>query len=139
VYCVFDLLYLDGYDLRRVQLEERKPLLERVLSGQRDPIRYSNHFIGHGSKFFRQAAKMGLEGIVSKRRDAPYVGSRNGDWLKIKAVQEEEFVIGGFTPPGTSGRQGFGALLLGYYNQQGDLIYAGRVVRASKTRCCDPC
>lgn len=127
VYYVFDLLYLDGIDLRRVPLIERKGLLEKLVAaaGKQNTIRFSEHFVGNGPGFFQQAAKLGLEGIVCKLADRPYVGGRSTDWLKVKANQREEFVIGGFTDPGVRG--GFGALLLGYHNHQRELVYAGKV------------
>jgi bifunctional non-homologous end joining protein LigD len=127
VYYVFDLLYLDGTDLRGVALEERKQLLEQLFPArvQQGPIRYSEYFVGDGPGFFAQATQLGLEGIVSKLRDRPYTGGRSPDWLKVKAAHREEFVIGGFTDPGI--RCGFGALLLGYHNQNHELVYAGKV------------
>jgi bifunctional non-homologous end joining protein LigD len=89
-------------------------------------IQFSGHVVGSGQEFFQQACRSRLEGIVSKRRDSLYLPGRSADWLKSKCRQIEEFVIGGFTrPEGT--RIGFGALLLGYYRNNGDLIYAGRV------------
>jgi bifunctional non-homologous end joining protein LigD len=128
VYCVFDLLYLNGCDLRGVSLEERKTVLESIMpAGQRGKIRYSGHVIGDGQEFFDHAKQLGLEGIVSKRRDSLYSGGRGSTWLKIKAVQTDEFVVGGFTPPGTEMRGGFGALLVGNYDKNGKLIFTGRV------------
>jgi bifunctional non-homologous end joining protein LigD len=126
VYYVFDLLYLDGMDLRTVPLEDRKQLLEKLLPvGQSGPVRYSEHFVGNGPQFFRQASELKLEGIICKLRDRPYTSGRGPDWLKVKALQREEFVIGGFTDPGN--RKGFGALLLGYHDKQHRLHYAGKV------------
>jgi bifunctional non-homologous end joining protein LigD len=127
VYYVFDLLYLNGLDLRRVSLTDRKALLEKVIAGagKQSTIRFSEHFVGNGPGFFQQAAKLGLEGIICKLADRPHVGGRSTDWLKVKANQREEFVIGGFTDPGVRG--GFGALLLGYHNKQRELVYAGKV------------
>lgn len=127
VYYVFDLLYLNGMDLRRVPLVDRKGLLEKLVAGAgaQTTIRFSEHFVGNGPQFFQQASKLGLEGIICKLGDRPYVGGRSTDWLKVKANQREEFVIGGFTDPGVRG--GFGALLLGYYNKQRELVYAGKV------------
>jgi bifunctional non-homologous end joining protein LigD len=127
VYYVFDLLYVDGTDLRRVALEERKNLLAVLLpaAAQRGTIRYSEHFVGDGPQFFKQASEMGLEGIICKLRDGPYTAGRSSDWLKVKAAQREEFVVGGFTDPGIRG--GFGALLLGYHDKHHRLLYAGKV------------
>lgn len=127
-YEVFDLLYLDGYDLRGVTLENRKALLSELLAqrGPGDRLRATEHFEGDGAEFFRQASRLGLEGIISKRRDRAHVGGRTTDWLKIKSLQRDEFVIGGFTEP-AGARLGLGALLVGYYDDQQRLHYAGRV------------
>jgi bifunctional non-homologous end joining protein LigD len=128
IYQVFDLLYLDGYDLRAVPLARRKQLLaELLLDGDRQTrIRYTEHFAGDGPEFFRQAGRMGLEGIVSKDRTKPYVSGRSADWLKTKCVQRDEFVVGGFTDPSGT-RHGIGALLVGYYDGEQRLHYAGKV------------
>jgi bifunctional non-homologous end joining protein LigD len=122
---LFDLLVLDGYDLTRLPLRERKRLLRRVVAF-RDPIRFSDHQGTEGERFLRKACEWGWEGLIAKRADAPYrPGRRTEDWLKFKCVREQELVIGGFTDPSGS-RVGFGALLLGYYD--GDrLRYAGKV------------
>ncbi|MGV3482902.1 MAG: DNA ligase D [Planctomycetaceae bacterium] len=127
VYCVFDLLYCDGIDLQKVALEDRKALLEKLLptASAPGPLRYSEHFVGNGPKVFKQSSKLGLEGIISKRRDRPYSAGRSLDWLKVKHSHREEFVIGGFTDPGA--REGFGALLLGYHNADHEFVYAGKV------------
>ena len=127
VYYVFDLVFLDGRDLRGEPLERRKTLLAELLAGAdpTGPLRLSEHITGQGAEFFRQVCRRGLEGMISKRSDRPYVGGRGGDWLKIKCIQRAEFVIGGFTDPEHS-RSGFGALLLGYHDD-GKLVYAGRV------------
>lgn len=124
-YFVFDLPYLDGWDLTRATLEERKKVLEGLLAGAPPPLRYSEHVVGSGPEFFREACRLKLEGIVSKRRDAPYTSGRARTWLKLKCQQEQELVIGGFTEPHGS-RKGFGALLVGYYDD-GALCYAGKV------------
>ncbi len=126
VYYVFDLLYLDGIDLRKAPLQDRKQLLKKLLPvGQDGPVRYSEHFVGNGPQFFKQASELKAEGIICKLRDRPYTSGRNPDWLKVKALQREEFVIGGFTDPGN--RKGFGALLIGYYDNNHRLLYAGKV------------
>jgi bifunctional non-homologous end joining protein LigD len=128
VYFVFDLLYLEGYDFRGASLEDRKRLLAELLAGvATSRIQYCDHLDGDGPEFFRQCGQMGLEGIVSKRRDRPYRSGRTGEWLKLKCVQREEFVIGGYSLPSTAQRKGLGALLVGYYSPEGELIYAGRV------------
>ncbi|MFL5241744.1 MAG: DNA ligase D [Gemmataceae bacterium] len=127
-YFVFDLLYLDGYDLTKLPLEQRKRILTEILGGHGVPasIHLSEHIQGNGPAFLQQASKMHLEGIVSKRRDSPYRRGRTLNWLKIKCVKKAEFVIGGYTEP-TGSRTGFGALLVGYHNHAGDLVYAGKV------------
>ncbi|HTM11078.1 MAG TPA: DNA ligase D [Verrucomicrobiae bacterium] len=128
VYYVFDLLYLDGYDLREVPLHSRKGLLADLLKhrGKSGRLRYSDHVIGHAEEFFRRARDTGLEGIVSKRKESPYRAGRARDWLKIKCHASQEFVLGGFTEPSGS-RIGLGALLLGHNNDRHELIYAGKV------------
>jgi bifunctional non-homologous end joining protein LigD len=127
-YYTFDLLHLDGYDLSGVALEERKRVLAELSAtvGKEAAIRYSKHVIGNGPAFYRQACERGLEGIVSKMRDRPYVPGRSYDWLKVKCLQKDEFVIGGYADPSGS-RVGFGALLLGYYDGDKKLKYAGKV------------
>ena len=126
VYYVFDILHVDGHDLTRVPLEQRKEIAKRVVThGRRRTIRYSDHLAGTGPEIFADACRLHLEGIVSKRRTSPYRAGRSLDWLKIKCSHREEFVVGGFTPPGGS-RTHFGAILVGYYNGK-NLIYAGRV------------
>ena len=127
VYMVFDLLFLDGKDLRDLPLEERKEKLAALgLPADRGPVRFVEHIEGNGPAFFEQASKRGLEGIVSKRRDRPYRSGRGMDWVKVKAHQRAEFVIGGFTDP-EGARKGFGSLLVGYHDGDGKLRYAGRV------------
>jgi len=128
VYVVFDLLHLDGHDLTPARLEDRKAALERVVKAARaaaGAVRYSDHVIGAGPDFFAHACRLGLEGVVSKRRDAPYRGARSADWLKTKCLKEQEIVIGGYTDPEGS-RVGIGALLGGVY-QDGRLVYAGKI------------
>ncbi len=126
-YFVFDLLHLDGQDLTGATLEVRKRALETLVGPGRDGvIRYSTHVVGQGKEFFHQACRLSLEGIVAKRRDAPYEPGRGRSWLKVKCIQEQEFVIGGFTEPKGS-RAGLGALLLGVNGENGGLAYAGKV------------
>jgi bifunctional non-homologous end joining protein LigD len=129
VYFVFDLLYLNGVDLRGAGLGQRKALLAELFTRVPPPfagtIRLSDHVIGQGPAFFAEAARMGLEGIVSKQRDAPYRSGRSHAWLKMKCSQRQEFVVIGFTDPkGT--RSLLGALLLATY-AKGQLVYRGRV------------
>ena len=131
IYYAFDLLYVDGRDLRAAPLIERKKSLQSLLSdgaetGGMAVIRYSEHRIGGGRELFTKACEMGLEGIVSKRIDDPYRSGRTRSWLKIKCSQNQEFVIGGFTDP-AGARLGFGALLLGVHEHNGALRYSGRV------------
>jgi bifunctional non-homologous end joining protein LigD len=130
VYFAFDLLYLDGYDLRPAPLAERKEALRRLLEAAgtiagEGPIRLSDHVSGQGQDFYSHACRYGLEGIVSKRADLPYRAGRSKEWLKVKCLQRQEMVIGGFTEP-EGARAGLGALLLGVY-EDGKLAYAGKV------------
>ena len=123
----FDLLYRDGWNLARAALEDRKAALAEIVSPRaQGMLRYSDHQIDRGPDFLRQACSFKLEGIVSKRRTDPYRPGRSRSWLKVKCRNREEFVIIGFTDPDGS-REGFGALLVGYYDPQGKLRYAGRV------------
>jgi bifunctional non-homologous end joining protein LigD len=129
VYQVFDLRHLEGFDLDGVELTERKDTLKRLLQVSdmtgSATIRYTEHIDASGPAFFENACRLGLEGIVSKRRGAKYRETRSKDWLKIKCTQHIELLVGGYTDPGGS-RTGFGALLLGGW--RGDrLVYAGRV------------
>ncbi|HSE59435.1 MAG TPA: DNA ligase D [Nitrospiraceae bacterium] len=127
VYYLFDLLYLDGYDLRSVALIERKRLLASLLEsmGPSPLIRYSDHIEGKGEVVFAEACRRGMEGLVSKKAEASYQAGRNRNWVKVKCGQRQEFVIGGFTEPSGS-RVAFGALLLGVYDEQGRLRFVGR-------------
>lgn len=126
VYYAFDVLYLDGYDLRSLPLVERKEKLRELLEGANPPaIQYSDHIAGDGEAFLRESCQLGLEGIISKRRDRPYRAGRGGDWVKIKCRGREELVIGGYTLS-TADRRGIGALLVGFF-EAGRLVYAGRV------------
>jgi len=111
LYCVFDLLYLDGKDLRGKTLLERKALLEKILP--KSPLlRYSTHVVGEGVKAFKRAARAGEEGVIAKLANGRYhSGTRTRDWLKVKASQEQEVVIVGFTAP-KGERRFFGSLLL---------------------------
>lgn len=126
IYDVFDLMYLDGFDLTRVPLEARKVALARLVGrpAKRTPIRYSESLTGSGAALFKHACQLHLEGIISKRRDAPYRGGRGGDWIKTKCSDRQELVIAGYKPSAVDPRA-VGALILGYY-QDGRLRYAGR-------------
>jgi len=127
IFQIFDLIYLDGYNLTRVPLRERKALLEDLLSGvdAKGPLRYSDHVVGDGDRFFKQACAYGIEGIVSKLADCPYESTRTRSWLKVKCTKRQEFVIAGYTPS-KKDFPGFGSLILGVYDK-GKLIYSGRV------------
>jgi bifunctional non-homologous end joining protein LigD len=123
LYYVFDVLYLDGYDLRRVSLEERKELLRQItdVSGH---VRYSEHF-SQGKGLFDVARQKGLEGILAKRRNSVYEERRTREWLKIKITQTVDCVIGGYTDPEGS-RDYFGSVVLGLYDKEGNLIHVGQ-------------
>ncbi len=127
-YFVFDLLHLNGHNLRNLPLLERKTILANLLANAPEYVRLSEHIQSNGEVIFRKACEMHAEGIVSKRADARYVSGRTTSWIKLKCIHEQEFVIGGFTLPakGHAGIHGVGALLLGYYDSHGNLIYAGR-------------
>ena len=125
-YVAFDLLFLDGRDLRGEPLVERKKALARLLRGRRGRLRYSEHFDAPGAEVHQRACRMHLEGIVSKRRQAPYVAGRGQAWLKVKCVARQEFVIGGYTDP-EGARAELGSLLLGVHDRDGRFVYAGRV------------
>jgi bifunctional non-homologous end joining protein LigD len=122
---VFDLLRLEGGDVRDLPLRERKALLRKAFEfGGR--VRYSPHRNEHGTQLFHEACSQGLEGLIAKRADSPYrSAARSRDWLKLKCHFEQELVIGGFTAPQGS-RTDFGALLVGY-NERDELRYAGKV------------
>jgi bifunctional non-homologous end joining protein LigD len=124
LYYAFDLLYLDGYDLRKIALEERKRKLASVLvSG--DSVRYSDHYEKQGKALFEMARAKGLEGILAKKRDSIYQERRTSEWLKIKITRRLECVIGGYTEPEGS-RAHFGSVVLGLYDKQGRLIHVGQ-------------
>jgi bifunctional non-homologous end joining protein LigD len=125
VFYAFDLLYLDGHDLRPASLIDRKTALRTLIAGSSDMLRYSDHFEEEGQLVLRHACRLSLEGIVSKLRDAPYRSGRVKDWAKSKCSARQEFVIGGYVPSTTS-QKAIGSLAVGYY-ERGKLIYAGRV------------
>lgn len=133
VYYVFDLLELDGRDLRAEPLAGRKATLKALLDASagkagrefRRRVRFSQEFDADGDELIRSACRLGLEGVVSKRADAPYRSGRSPDWLKVKCLHEQELVIAGYTDP-AGARAGFGALVLGV-REEGKLRYAGRV------------
>ena len=121
---VFDLLWLNGVDVRRLPLRARKSLLREAIRFE-DPIRLTTHRNGDGVELFREACRKGWEGLIAKRADSPYSERRSRDWLKFKCERGQELVVGGYTDPRGS-RSGFGALLLGYFDE-GELHYAGKV------------
>jgi bifunctional non-homologous end joining protein LigD len=123
-YYLFDLLYLDGFDTTNLDLRYRKKLLRRAVTFK-DSLRFTIHRDTEGEAYHREACSRGWEGIIAKRSTSKYVHKRSTDWLKFKCVNEQEFVVGGYTEP-KGKRVGFGALLVGYY-QAGKLVYAGKV------------
>lgn len=127
VYFMFDAMLIDGKDLRSLPLWQRKERLSALLgrADKAEHLRLSEHVRGGGQRVFEEACKLNLEGTIAKRADAPYRPGRGKDWLKIKCIARQEFVIGGYTPPGGS-RQHLGALLVGV-REDGVLRYAGKV------------
>jgi bifunctional non-homologous end joining protein LigD len=127
VFFAFDLLHLDGQDLRAEPLLARKERLEHLFhaAGAEGPLRYSEHFVEPGQTMLRHACRMGLEGVISKRLDAPYRSGRGCDWVKSKCTQRQEFVIAGYVPSKGSGRE-LGSIVVGY-REDGALKPAGRV------------
>jgi bifunctional non-homologous end joining protein LigD len=124
VYCVFDLLEIDGEDLTDRPLLERRARLARAIR-RRAALQLTEAWRGDSARRFAEACRSGWEGLIAKRADAPYTPGRSKDWLKLKCSWEQEFVIGGYTDPAGS-RTDFGALLVGYY-EDGRLRYAGKV------------
>jgi bifunctional non-homologous end joining protein LigD len=124
-YWAFDLLAFGEFDLRPLPLVTRKEILARLIKGE-GPVRYCDHIIARGRDFFHAAEQQKLEGIIAKRRQSPYRGTRTGDWLKIKCPLTRPFVIGGWTKPAGS-RSHFGAILAGAYEASGDLRFVSRV------------
>ncbi|PYL57591.1 MAG: ATP-dependent DNA ligase [Verrucomicrobia bacterium] len=123
---VFDLLQLDGKSLIKLPLAQRKELLAKLCEGIGDPIRFSGEIGSDAKSLLAEVKHRGLEGLIGKQRDSFYEpGRRSGAWIKLKCMNEQEFVIGGFTPPGGS-RKYFGAILVGYYKDQ-RLLFAGKV------------
>ena len=123
-YFAFDLLHLDGHNLRGLPLVDRKAILAQLLKGIDGDVHFGDHLEADGEIVLRKARELHAEGIISKRAASPYVSGRGGDWLKFKCVHEQEFVVGGFTEP-SNRSHGVGALLLGYFDGA-RLVYAGR-------------
>jgi len=121
---IFDLLWIDGYDVRALELRARKRLLRRALTFA-DPLRFTTHRNRDGEAMFSEACRKGWEGVIAKRAVSPYRPTRSRDWLKFKCEAGQELVIGGFTAPHGQ-RTDFGALLVGYH-RDGALVYAGKV------------
>ncbi len=127
VYYLFDIPYCAGHDLREVPLEQRREVLRRVVERKpADKVRFSAVFDAPPRDIVASACRLGLEGVVAKRRDSAYVTRRSSDWIKLKCGQRQEFVIGGYTDPKGS-RAGIGSLLLGVHDEEGRLRYAGNV------------
>ena len=126
IFYVFDLLNLNGRNVRELPLTQRRELLQRIISDTPDPIRFSVALSGAPETVLAEVKRLGLEGIIAKQPASKYeVGRRSGAWVKLKCVNEQEFVIGGYTPPKGS-RDFFGALLVGYY-ENGKLTFASKV------------
>ena len=125
VFFLFDLLYLHGETLGAARLRDRKERLRGLLSGASPALQLSDHQVGRGPEFYEKACELSLEGIVSKRTDAPYVPGNRGLWVKVKCLNREEFVVVGWTDP-EGARPWLGSLLLAYYDPEGRLVYAGR-------------
>lgn len=123
---VFDLIYIEGFNIQRMPLIERKQILESVIATvkKHDVLRYSDHVEGNGPKFLKQACDFGIEGIVSKLADSPYESTRSHSWQKVKCLRRQEFVIAGYTLSDKG--LPFSSLVLGVY-EKGKLIYSGRV------------
>ncbi len=127
VYCLFDLPYCAGHDLRDVPLVERRAVLERIVQRKpHDKVRFSAVFDAPPEEVIASACRLGLEGVVAKRKKSAYVLRRSSDWVKLKCGLRQEFVIGGYTDPKGS-RTGIGSLLLGVHDTKGRLQYAGNV------------
>jgi bifunctional non-homologous end joining protein LigD len=134
VFYVFDLMQLNGRGLTDLPLVPRKQLLAKLCEGAGDPVRYSGEIDGEASVLLKEVQRRGLEGLIGKLRNSRYeVGGRSGAWIKLKCVNEQEFVIGGFTPP-QGARQHFGALLVGYYDKKKKFLFAGKVGTGFNTK-----
>lgn len=126
VFVAFDVIYAKGEDQRQKPLEERKAILASIIKKGAKRVLYSSHVVARGKDLFAAASAKGLEGIIGKRRASTYVEKRTRDWVKIKAQQNQECVIGGYTDP-QGARTGFGSLHVGLYDASGQLHYAGNV------------
>ena len=127
VFYLFDIPFFDGHDLRGVALDARRAVLQRLLAGiSSEQVRFSEGFDGAPHSVLTSACKIGLEGVIAKRRDSLYVSRRSPNWIKMKCGRRQEFVVGGYTDP-KGARSGIGALLLGVHDDTGVLRYAGKV------------
>lgn len=125
IFYAFDLLYLDGYDLTKLGQEERRQMLQDLLEGQEGAIRFSETVEADGEELLKHACELGLEGIIAKNEDCPYRSGRTGDWLKIKCVQSDSFVVVGYEP--STAVPGAIASLLLAAKRMGGLVYVGGV------------
>ncbi|AYK03136.1 DNA ligase D [Legionella sainthelensi] len=125
-YFLFDLVYFEGYDLRKLSLLERKAILKNILEINIPLLHYSEHIIKEGKELYQYSCQHSLEGIISKKASATYISKRNKDWLKIKCIKRQEFIIGGYSSP-KGGRSHFGSLFLGVYNKEGTIDFIGNV------------
>ena len=123
---MFDLIYVDGYDLRRVALDDRKRVLREILIPN-EMLRYSDHYAGEGVALFNAAKQKSLEGILAKKCNSCYEERRSREWLKIKITQTVDCVVGGYTDP-DGARQYFGSLVLGLYDNKGLLSFAAALL-----------
>ena len=126
VYFLFDIPFYDGFDVRGAPVTARRALLQSLLAKPPAPIRFSETFDAPPQDILASACELGMEGVIGKRKASGYSSRRSPDWIKLKCSLRQEFVIGGYTDP-QGARTGFGGLLVGYYDQAGDLIYAGKV------------
>ena len=126
-YYLFDAPYLNGFDLRGARLDERRALLEKATASAKPPIIFSAALDMPVSQLYKHACDLQLEGLIGKRKSSTYRSSRSNDWIKLKCLQRQEFVIGGFTESSRPGPETFGSLLLGLHEPDGRLRYTGRV------------
>jgi bifunctional non-homologous end joining protein LigD len=134
VFYVFDIMQVNGRGLTALPLTARKEALAKFCEGLSDPVRFSGEIGGDASALLKEVQRRGLEGLIGKLRDSRYeAGGRSGSWIKLKCVNEQEFVIGGFTPP-QGARQHFGALLVGYYDKKKKFVFAGKVGTGFNTK-----
>ncbi|GGI81727.1 DNA ligase D [Legionella impletisoli] len=126
IYYAFDLLFYKDWDTQSFSLLQRKEWVATLLANAKPCLRYSDHVFGQGELVYQTSCDFALEGIISKKIDSRYYSGRSKTWLKVKCIQRQEFIIGGYTPP-EGRRKGFGSLLLGFYDDENQLIYSGKV------------